>query len=96
MIIVDEIEKLNKRKDSLYKFLEIEKKQTSIKKLQQETHSNNFWEDPNSAQKTLKQIKMLTAWVDSFNEIKKSLTDLEILFGFPLVANKHISGLALV
>ena|SRR3990167_1479496 len=41
--------------------------------------SNDFWEDQQSAQEVIEQVKMLKAWVVPYQELKKSFSDVEAL-----------------
>ena len=54
----EQIEKLVTRKENLYKFLSIEKKENEFKELELQSQNDNFWQDTKKAQKVLKKINL--------------------------------------
>jgi len=47
--------------------------------LQEETNKSDFWNDSQSAQKILKNIKQLELWIQSWNNLKSEIDDVEVL-----------------
>lgn len=42
----------------------------------------DFWNDPDSAQKILKEIKTHKTWVSQYRKVKEAVSDLEVLYEF--------------
>ena len=63
MVSSEKISELNKRLGDLFKYLSIEKKEKKVLELETITQSNNFWDNPEEAQKTLKQLSKVKIWV---------------------------------
>ena len=55
---------------------DLAKVKEEIDKLEEQTGSQNFWDDAASAQKTLKRISQLKSTIDPINEMKSRLSDL--------------------
>jgi peptide chain release factor 2 len=47
--------------------------------LEKKTLADNLWEDPESAQKILKDISRIKEWVDAWERLEQELSDIEIL-----------------
>ena len=82
MISSEQISDIQNRLDSLYQFLSIEGKKEEIEKLEQITQESDFWDHPDKAQKTLKEISKIKIWTSSFNKAKTELDELVILEEF--------------
>ena len=82
MISAEKILDIQKRLDSLYLFLSIEEKNSEIKKLDYITQESNFWENPEKAQKILKEISKIKIWIKTYNIVKTELDELIILNEF--------------
>ena len=79
MVTEDQIKTLIKRKDELYKFMDIANKNTKAKALESESQANNFWENPKQAQIILKKLSYLQNSVKSYDKIVKNIEDLSVL-----------------
>ena len=86
MISEEQILDLSKRLKDLYQFLNIEKKEDEMMKLEKITQEDGFWNNANNAKKILKQISKIKIWITSYNQSKSHLDDLSILNQF------HIEG----
>jgi peptide chain release factor 2 len=53
-----------------------------ISEEEKKTQDPSFWDDPKHAEKTLKEIKRIKFWVDSFTDIQTAFSDLEVLVEF--------------
>tara|TARA_B100000902_G_scaffold395993_2_gene455829 strand:+ start:22542 stop:23630 length:1089 start_codon:yes stop_codon:yes gene_type:complete len=80
----EQIDNINSRLNDLYTFLSIEEKNDEIKKLEQITQENNFWNNTEEAQKILKEINHKKIWVDSYNNIEIQLEELVVMEEFLL------------
>ena len=79
MITKETINGLKKRKDLLHKFLEIENKIILDNEFEQEIISTDFWNNPEKAEKILKEKKLLKNWIDAFYKICNFIEELEVL-----------------
>lgn len=71
---------LEKKKiDELAKLLDINRKEATIKGLQERSSSQDLWNDPKEAQKILRELKSLETQVDSWKELRSRAEDLSIL-----------------
>tara|TARA_B100001142_G_C14343543_1_gene658965 strand:- start:1449 stop:2540 length:1092 start_codon:yes stop_codon:yes gene_type:complete len=77
-----QIDNLDKRKDNLYIYLNINEKELKIAELEKFTHEVNFWDNSNEAQQTLKEIKKLKDWVDNYYDVVNKLEELKIAIEF--------------
>ena len=82
MVSSEKISELNKRLDDLFKYLSIEKKEKKVLELETITRSNNFWDNPEEAQKTLKQLSKVKIWVITYNKVKNNIDELKVLEEF--------------
>ena len=67
------LEKLNSLEDTLA----ISSLKLELKKLQEETTKDGFWDDNNSSQKVFAKIKNLERKINSFENIKLNLQNLQ-------------------
>jgi peptide chain release factor 2 len=79
MITKETINGLKKRKDLLHKFLDIENKIILDNEFGQEIISTDFWNNPEKAEKILKEKKLLKNWIDAFYKICNFIEELEVL-----------------
>tara|TARA_B100000683_G_scaffold275182_1_gene325172 strand:+ start:10339 stop:11427 length:1089 start_codon:yes stop_codon:yes gene_type:complete len=82
MVSSEQILELYNRLNDLFIYLSIEKKEKEVQELEANTQSNNFWNNPEDAQKTLKQISKVKIWVTSYNQVKNNIDELKILEEF--------------
>jgi len=52
-----------------------------VQELEKRTLSDDFWQDNEKAQATLKEINLRKDWINSWNECRELLDDLEVLAG---------------
>jgi len=57
-------------------------KQKTITEKEKLTQANDFWDNPQEAQKLLKEISVIKKWVKDFNDIEQKVDDLETLYDF--------------
>ena len=70
------IEDLKNRLNSIYITLSLEKKEEDLKSLEDKTLANGFWEDVNSSNIILKQIKEIKNKIKTYLDIDKQILDL--------------------
>ncbi|MBT7897029.1 MAG: PCRF domain-containing protein, partial [Flavobacteriales bacterium] len=79
MINKEQVLKITERKDTLFKFLNIDSKEEELVKLEKEIIKSNFWDNPKDAERTLKNKKKIQIWVDAYNLIQNNIEELNIL-----------------
>ena len=89
MISQEQISDLKKRRDDLFKFLDIENKKSIDLNFNKEVSSNDFWNNSDKAEKILKKKKQNKNWLDSFDNINMNIEDLEVLI--ELEAKEEVS-----
>ncbi|MBN1153758.1 peptide chain release factor 2 [candidate division KSB1 bacterium] len=77
--IKESIIDLNRKMNDLRGYLEIDQKIEKIKDLESTTLNENFWQDQEKAQQTMKQITMNKDVVDQWEKLNNRLSDLNIL-----------------
>lgn len=73
------IQELKNRINKIYIALNLEKKEEELKHLENKTLENAFWEDMNSSNAILKQIKEIKSKIKLYTDINKQITDLQDL-----------------
>ncbi|MFQ3550086.1 MAG: peptide chain release factor 2 [Armatimonadota bacterium] len=77
--VIDKVRILKANLEELGGHLDLANKLNEISKLEALSGENGFWDDPTTAQATLKKISGLKAVVQPFNELNQRLEDLELL-----------------
>ncbi len=60
----------------------MDQKRIEIEQEELRTQDPTFWDDPKKAEITLKGIKKLKFWVDSYDQVQSDVEELEVLFEF--------------
>ncbi|MEJ2055005.1 MAG: peptide chain release factor 2, partial [Calditrichaceae bacterium] len=77
------LERLHDYKERLEKlrsYLDLDHKREELKKLEDKTLADSFWQDNEKAQEVLKQINNIKEWTGTWDECKLLLDDIEILY----------------
>lgn len=82
MISIENIRELIKRKDDLRKYLAIDNKVMEFEEEQDKTTAPDFWDNPEKAEKQLKKVAGIKAWIDAYREIDNLCADLELMPDF--------------
>ena len=78
----EQFKELKKRIQGIHDFLKIDHKKMELKEEELKTHDPDFWNDPKEAENQMKLIRGIKFWVDSFENVKSKLEDLEVLQDF--------------
>jgi len=78
----EQFKELKKRIQGIHDFLKIDHKKMELKEEELKTHDPDFWNDPKEAEIQMKLIRGIKFWVDSFENVKSKLEDLEVLQDF--------------
>ncbi|CAG0894824.1 unnamed protein product [Cyprideis torosa] len=82
MISTDKLKDYENRVADLHKYLEIEKKKIEITNAEEKTADPDFWNNPEEAEKVMRQIRSQKKWVERFEELQTQLEDLQVLIEF--------------
>ena len=61
---------------------DIEKKQVRLEEEEGKTHNPAFWNDAKKAEKQLKLVAGIRAWIEGYNAVKRDVEDLNVLLEF--------------
>ncbi len=78
MVTKEQVQDLLQRVESLKDYLQIEQKKIQIINEEEKTAVAEFWEDQKTAQQVMKKIRGLKFWVESFQELKESVDELNL------------------
>lgn len=82
MITIDKVDDLNQRLDALKGYLDIEEKRGRIQEEEKYTLDPDFWNDQKKAQQVMHRIRELKRWVGFYENVKRELDDLGVMFDF--------------
>ena len=82
MITQDQLKDVVERTESLYRYLEIDKKKIEFEEEDLRTQAPDFWDDPKRAEEQMKKVKTIKKWLDGYKEVKTLADELELAFDF--------------
>ncbi|MDR0712537.1 MAG: peptide chain release factor 2 [Prevotellaceae bacterium] len=82
MITTEQAKELAKRERALWRHLEVEKKQLQLEEEEGKTHDPAFWDDAQKAERQLKLVSGIKAWISLYNAVKRDVDDLNVLLEF--------------
>ena len=82
MIALEQIKELQQRVDTLGRCINIDAKRADVEQRQERTLAPDFWDDPKSAEKFLKELSGVKFWVVGYNKIVSAIEDLNVLLEF--------------
>ena len=82
MITSEQIKGLRQRLDMLYRCLDIENKRVEVGQKQERTLEPDFWDDPKTAEKYLKELSGVKSWVTGYDAAASAVADLDVLYEF--------------
>ncbi|WP_297072077.1 peptide chain release factor 2 [uncultured Duncaniella sp.] len=82
MITQEQLKETFERKLALRRYLDIDSKKIQVEEEELRTHVPDFWEHPKEAQAQMKKIKDLQAWIEGYEEIDKTVNELELAWDF--------------
>ncbi|TDY48613.1 peptide chain release factor 2 [Algoriphagus zhangzhouensis] len=78
----DQLKDLKARTSALRRYLDYDRKKAEIEDLEAVSAQPEFWNDPEEAEKTMKQIQVRKGWTSSFESLDQIIQDLEVLYEF--------------
>ncbi len=82
MIKPEQLKEVNNRIDAIEEYLKIKEKKMQLAEEELKTQDPGFWDDPKKAEVQMKAIRSLKYWVATFDTLKSSYEDLEVLNDF--------------
>ena len=79
MVTIEQIKDLVERRDALYRYLAIDQKRIDFEEEQLKTTAPDFWDRPEEAEKQLKKVASIKAWLDGYNALSALVDDLELM-----------------
>lgn len=79
---IDQYKDLLNRVESIQNYLKIEEKRMQMKEEELKTQDPSFWDDPKKAETQMKSIRGLKFWVNTFDRVQSSVSDLEVVMEF--------------
>ena len=79
MVTIEQIKDLVERRDALYRYLAIDQKRIDFEEEQLKTTAPDFWDRPDEAEKQLKKVASIKAWIDGYNTLSALVDDLELM-----------------
>ena len=85
MITQEQIKDLRQRVETLARCLNIEKRRdignrrSEVKRMEEESQTPGFWDDPKSAEGFLKKMNSVKVWVSSFDALSGAADDVDVL-----------------
>ncbi|WP_209330577.1 peptide chain release factor 2 [Lunatimonas salinarum] len=78
----DQLKDLKARVSALRRYLDYDRKKAEIEEFEAISAQPDFWNNPEDAEKVMKQIQARKAWTTSFESLETHLGDLEVLYEF--------------
>ena len=78
----DQLKELVSRKEALRTYLKIEERLAQIEDKEAITHQPDFWEQPDEAQKVLKEISKLKVWTEAYRKLEDKVGEVEVVYEF--------------
>ncbi len=79
MVTAEQIKDLVERRDALCRYLAIDDKRIAFEEEQLKTTAPDFWDNPAEAEKQLKKVASIKAWLDGYDELSHLVDDLELM-----------------
>ena len=79
MITNEQIKELQQRVETLGRCINVEDKRAEVESMTQKTLAPDFWDDPKSAEKFLKDMSAVKFWVTGYDKALSSVEDLNVL-----------------
>jgi len=82
MITIEKIEELGQRLATLKDHLAVDEKRGLIAEEEKYTQDPDFWNDQKKAQQTMRRIRELKRWVELYEDVKREVDDLGVMYEF--------------
>lgn len=82
MVNNEQLKEISQRITAIADYLKIPEKQMQLKEDELKTQDPGFWDDAKKAEESMKGIRTLKFWIDSYTHLKTQYDDLEVLIEF--------------
>ncbi|MBQ9439225.1 MAG: peptide chain release factor 2 [Paludibacteraceae bacterium] len=82
MITIDQLKDLLEREGALRRYLDVDAKRVQLEEEELRTQDPEFWNDAAAAEKQMKVVKSLKAWIQGYEEVKSAVDELQLAFDF--------------
>ncbi|MCH5335708.1 MAG: peptide chain release factor 2 [Alistipes sp.] len=79
MVLAEQIKEAAKRRDTLGRCLDIDRKRIDLLNEEEKTQEPDFWDNPDRAREQLRKVAAVKSWVDDFDRVTKLVEDLELM-----------------
>ncbi|MFO7258810.1 MAG: peptide chain release factor 2 [Bacteroidota bacterium] len=78
----EQLKDLKARVSALRRYLDYDRKIVEVRDEERITQQADFWQNPRQAEAMLRELRAKKMWTDAFEQVSKSLDDLEVLYEF--------------
>ncbi|WP_184493762.1 peptide chain release factor 2 [Algoriphagus iocasae] len=78
----EQLKDLKARTSALRRYLDYDRKKVEIEDLEAVSAQPDFWNNPEEAEKTMKQIQARKTWTTAYENLDKIIGDLDVLYEF--------------
>lgn len=82
MVNQEQLKELSTRIEAIAVYLKISEKRVLLQEGELKTQDPDFWNDPKKAEAEMKSIRTLKFWIATYDELKSSMDDMDVLFDF--------------
>ncbi len=82
MVTQDQLKDFERRLAELYQYLKIDEKKIEVQEGELKSQDPIFWDDPKSAEITLKKVRSKKFWIEAHEELMTEFDDLNVLIEF--------------
>lgn len=82
MVNSDQLKEVHQRIEAIASYLKVPEKELELKECELKTQDPGFWDDPKKAEVSMKHIRGLKFWIESYKVLKSQYDDLEVLIEF--------------
>jgi len=82
MVNQEQLKDLQQRINAIAIYLKIDEKRIHLNESELKTQDPTFWDDPKKAEVEMKNIRTLKFWISTYDDLKNTSDDLEVLLDF--------------
>jgi peptide chain release factor 2 len=82
MVNQEQIKEINKRIEAISVYLKIPQKRIELQEGELKTQDPGFWDDPKKAEAQMKALRSIKFWIETYDHLKTSADDIEVLLDF--------------
>ena len=82
MVRLEQLKEIAQRIEAIEGYLKIKEKRMQLSEEELKTQDPSFWDDAKKAESQMKAIRGLKFWIETYDQLKSSFDDLEVLMDF--------------